>query len=359
MKFLTTAFIGLMVFALYLPVRATSIALIPLPGLVAQSDLIVQVKLVKAGDPAKKEVVLPELNFGGRPPAPKPETVLVRLDKVKIEKIYRDTTGKLKEGDEIDVTVRARPPEPPQPAGGPVRMVTGGGMFYPELAAGQSYVLLLRSMGEGKGYYIPAYFRCVTKADAVNASFEPNATELLDVEKWNWGKADESGLQIGIPMVDARPNLQAPQVFVAARNKSDKPITLTLDSDLKPLSFKVTASAPDEKAVPLPDVYIQVKSDPRTKQPVELKPGQVVIITAYGAGPFATPLSGSLMPGHYKAIVAYTVDTGKLPKPSAPSAEKNDTPPVKYWTGKVESAPVLFDVIKAPTPLPPGGRGAP
>ena len=342
MKFLAAAIACLTVFAISQPARAM-MPLFPLPGLAAQSDLIVQVRVVRTGDPADRELALPELNFGGRPIEAKPAVAHVRTDQVKIEKIYHDATGKLKEGDEIEVTLRVRPPEPPQPAGGPVMRVTGGGMFYAELAADQSYVLLLRSMGEGKGYYIPPYFKCACPAGSVKDQLGPNALDVLDVEKWNWGKADELGLQIGIPEVDATPGRPAPQVFVAVRNKSDKLLALTLDSDLKPLSLKVTTSAPDEKAVPLPDLYAQVKPEPR-KQPVALKPGQMVVVSTYGVGVLGTPLPGPLPPGQYKVTVTYAVAQGQLPKPSVPDSEKIDAPNAKLWAGKIESAPAGFEV---------------
>ncbi len=347
------------------------VADIPLPVLVQQADLIAVVKVTQAGQAFAGDAFQPaEFNYGGGLPVPadqaQPRAGHWRTFSVTIEKIHRDATGKLKAGEAIKATAPAAPP--PQP--GPPLFVADG-PFYPMLQAGQSYLLILRSLGEGKGYYLPGYFKCVTPAGQIDARLGAGAADLLDIEKWGWGPPDPGGLQIAVlvhqPIIALAgrntrtgQRVTSLQVMIALRNTSDKKLTLTADGALRPLGLELE-SADGKKLPDQPELYANLaQPDPRSKPPVEVAPRQVVFLTPYGPGGFYCHMQTALPAGKFKATATYAVDKDKLPKaPNADGAAPKpgegdaDKPAPSFWTGTVRSGPKAFEVQPNPAIQPP------
>ncbi|MCG3179096.1 MAG: hypothetical protein BIFFINMI_01427 [Phycisphaerae bacterium] len=351
--------------AMALPAGAMMVD-VPLPGLVVQSDLVVQAKVVKSTEPAEVKMIVPELNYGGRPSpdADKPADVLMRGYTVNIEKIYRDAAGKVKAEDAVDLVTRAQPPAPPPQPGQPMIFVSDGPMYI-QLKEGESYLLLLRARPDGKGYYLPNYFKCFAPAAGAEQRL-PGFEQAVAVDKWNWSDADKSGLQLAVLVNEpitaktsidraTKKKLTPVQVMIALRNTGKEKQTVTVNGDIRCLSLQFVTTA-GVAIKPAPDLYAgMTKTDPRSLPPIEVAPGAIVLISPYGPAMWWQYLQTELPAGDYQLTATYEVTREQLPKSDVePAADREKPEAPALWAGKLVSKPTPFTV--KPNPMPVRGQ---
>lgn len=320
---------------------------VPLPSLVAQSELIVIVKVIKTDEPAEMEAVVPAMDFGGGVREAEKKSGHFRKSSVEVVKIHRDTSGKVAAGQKLEVITFA---QPPRQADAPLLFVADGPMEI-DLKAGQSYMLMLRRRPDVDGYYLSNYGKCYSPAEGIERRL-PGFEMYVDIEKWGWGKADKTGLQIAVIVNEPTWAMMATdtrtrerrtnvQYMVALRNTGKETVSVPVTPSAKPLGLTIRTAAGKE-VTDLPPLYVPMRQvKPPAKPPIAIAPGQIVFVTAYGQGAYWNYLSTKLAAGTYTLTASYQW-TGK-PKPEAANA-KPDEQAAETWSGHIESAPTQVDV---------------
>ena len=308
--------------------------MMPIEEAVAAADLIVHVSSVQQGDKQTLEAKLPE-DLGVQ------SDTVVRYT-AKVEKVLggRDAG---KAGDLKEVTFLAEAPGKPQnnlkqlpPGAGarPVRPpVNYRGQTYPHLANNGQYVLLLRKLPDGKGYFLPsdmAHWR------GASEPYVKQIERIGDVEKWTWGKADASGLQVAIlPRTDNVPlngDRAVVNVSVVVRNSGDKPVRFSVHPRHKPLMIvAMDAEGGVVQANPYENspVYGMMYQRLPAHMQEELAPGQMAFLGTTGLSANGVIVQLPLKEGDWKFYAVF---------------QGSDDDGGRAWTGEVRSKPLELPV---------------
>ncbi len=321
---------------------------VPMPQIVLKSDLIAVCEILEVRGPVNEEFQPPD--WGGAKARPR----WVRTYKDTIHEVFRDTGKAIKlkkdSATQIDIkALSAAPPKPVQP--GMIRPIMMDGPAYPMLKTGDKYLLILMKLPGEKAFYLPSYPKNYMAVTDRNKARITEVKELVDVEKWPWGKA-VAGLQLAAIPTPREPFLNRTRtrrggpwvmrtyvnVCMVMRNTSKKPISISLYEQDKNLSVSYDQEG---EATRDHDLYSHLNNPRRRKRVfsdkniLTIKPGEIVLVGMNGVahyGGLCLQLEAKL--GEAKIKGAYE--------------GKRDVPDKKLWKGRVESKPVKLEIKQRP-----------
>lgn len=310
---------------------------VPLPQIVNSSDLIIIATVKENDGGGEREFTLPDQE--------RPIKRWFQRSNVTIEKILRDKSERFKIGERVRIVAWAKKPPPP----GNRMLHMADGPSFPNLRAGQRYLLIVAKLPKDKGYYLPPYPKNFLLATAAKQERLAKIEKIANVDGWNWGEV-QNGLQLAFPVHETRlPQLQGQRgrrgpkfnygslVFVGAlRNRSKKPVAIDLYGPDRFLGM--TWSAVGSAAREL-DIYSYLR--PQGQQPFAAKdvavlpPGEVILIARYGKGQYGDRQQLELPTGKKVLRLSYSA------KRQGKAAD--GTP---LWQGRVESQDVEIEIYK-------------
>ena len=325
-------------FAIAAPATAMMVD-VPLPKIVLDSDLIVIAKVSANAEKAEKEAQIPGMK--------QPIKRWFQESELTIEKVLRDRQGAVgaaEKQQKVSVTSWAAAPQKP---GLMIHMADGPA--YPNLQVGQRYLLVLKKMSNGKGYYLPPYPKNFALANQQNSKRVAEMEKLAKIDDWGWGK-ERNGLQLALVPAQTKLNLMKSRrgrngpffwriyvstAFVVRNATADKTLGVNLYPSDKCLSLKY--KKPDGK-VQTSDLYAflaRSKVKPFGKENVAiLKPGEVAMIAPYGPGGYGQPFDMETGPGEMIVQLGYE------------SKRDATVDGVTVWKGKLSSQAVTLEVVK-------------
>jgi hypothetical protein len=300
---------------------------IPLPILVANSDMIIEVEIVKKDEPFFKEVLLPGYK--------KARWVWLREYEVVVKKELRRSHRAPESHAAKKITILTQAAKP-RPADG-LRMVVMDGPQYAKLMPGAKHVLVLKKMPKEKGFYLAPYSKNYPRADSPLAQQVAGAA---DVNKWGWGGKRE-GLQIAVVLGRKRVWIQNQrggprsyiQYAVALRNNTGKAVVVNTYPVDKCLSLSLRSE--DGNAIPV-DIYAHLRPerygsfDPKYMKAI--KPGEIVFVGPNGLAPYGLGHQAPLTAGTWALRATYK---------STRKAQIKDTGAL--WTGELTSEPSVLE----------------
>lgn len=313
---------------------------VPMPILVAQSDLIVEAEVVAVGEPAEMEIHHPGIK--------KPWRRWYRTYRLNVKRVVRDKQAASRKQPLGQMEVLAQAPKPQPPAKpGEFRPRMADGPMYPTLRQGASYMLVMKRFPKREGYVIPSYFKNFAAADSKTAR---DIEAAADLEIWPWGQAKD-GLQIAlIPSLrstfQGRTRQGLPSTFVhltiALRNISGKPIAV----NLYPWDRTVSAAAFGQKQEVAPtNLYRHLaqrqREDFAAKHTSTIGPGEILFIGPDGVAHYGLGCQFPIKAGDWKLQAKYASERKGAPAEGLP-----------LWQGEIASSPIAIEV-KAP----PARRG--
>jgi len=317
---------------------------IPLPCLVAESDLVAVVSVTEAGPPAEMTLKVPD--------QARPAKGWFQRFKGTVTRTLRDAAAATAAPAETAPAAPTAEPrtiewlapcaEPAKP-GAPVLHVADG-PAWPDLKVGTAYVLILRRLPDRREYFLPAYPKNFRTAVEKNVA---EVEAFADVDAWPWGE-ETGGLRVALvpssptatlyPARTGTPTVQV-QVTVALRNTTAGPLAVNLYEWDRHLTVYVVAV--DGAAVKY-DMYSYLEQSRKRKQPfgpdaVEVIPaGEMLLIGPAGATKYGLGLHLPLTAGKWNIQAAYETNRKGAAKGGQP-----------LWTGKVVSASAQIEVRPA------------
>jgi len=317
---------------------------VPLPCLVAGSDLIVVGTVDGDGKRGERELLQPGMS--------KPITRWYHDTEIAVEEVLLDPSGTVKAGQSVPVVSWAKKPEPPpQPRGDGLVMlapVMADGPSFPNLRGGQKYLLVLRRLPKEDGFLLPSDTTYFIPVEDRNKERLDALREAADTDRWSWGK-ESNGLRLALApdgkevrRLKRRQGRNGPWshytrfTFVGAlRNVSDEPIAV---NHYAHDHYLVLASKQGDEGLRHLDLYedARLREEPFGPKCVSvLQPGHILLLARYGVGTYGDHIDLDVEPGEVRIAVKY--------ESSRDGAADGGLP---LWKGTVTSSPVTINVVE-------------
>jgi len=321
---------------------------VPLPCLVADSDLIVVCEVVEVNGPTKLPLQPPGMQ--------RPIHAFWSTAKVTVTEVIRDPQDALagKKGEQTkQIEIVAQAPRPQVPGQPP--MVIACGPVYPKLAVGEKYLVILGKFADKPEYYLPSYPKNFRRLKGGDDEFVKQVRNVADVDTWPWGKA-VGGLQLAVVpstrqahVRKTRTSRTGPtaerahvQMVCVLRNTTDKPISINTFPGDKCLEVSYWTKDQAPKTCDLYSWLARARLRPFGPTNImTIAPGGLLGLSPQGHGRYG--MSGNLEiqagPVHLKARYKTVRDA-------------MDAKGGKLWKGELVSSEATVEIKPLPTRAP-------
>lgn len=321
---------------------------IPMPCLIADSDLIVICEVVAVDGPMKLPLQPPGMQ--------QPIHAFWSTATVTVTEVIRDPHNALaaKKGErEKQIKIIAQAPRPQVP--GQFRPIMADGPAYPKLAVGEKYLVILGKFADKPEYYLPAYPKNFRRLKGGDDDFVKQVRSISDVAKWPWGKA-AGGLQLALvpstPHAYVRkvrttrtgptPERAYVQMVCVLRNTTDKPIHVNLFPGDKCLEVSYWEKDQSPKRC---DLYSWLaRARLRAFGPTNIKtiaPGGLLGLSPQGHGRYGMSVTLDVQAGQVRLKAKYRT-----------VRDATDEKGGKLWKGELTSGEATVEIKALPPRAP-------